>query len=52
MSTLVMAGFKHGLAQPSCKSFTDPAYLLWLLAERETVLFAKLGKAMAAAGKD
>ena len=46
------AGFKHAVPKPSGQSFTDPGYLLWLLAERETVLFSKLGKAMAAAGKE
>ena len=38
--------------QPNCESFTDPGYLLWLLAEREIVLFGKLGKAMKDAGKE
>lgn len=46
------AGFKHAVPKPSGQSFTDPGYLLWLLAERETVLFSKLGKAMGAAGKE
>merc|ERR1711962_1833200 len=46
------AGFKHAVPKPSGQSFTDPGYLLWLLSERETVLFSKLGKAMAAAGKE
>jgi len=46
------AGFKHHVPKPNSESFTDPGYLLWLLAEREIVLFGKLGKAMKDAGKE
>merc|ERR1712029_488313 len=46
------AGFKHHVPKPNSESFTDPGYLLWILAEREIVLFGKLGKAMKDAGKE
>merc|ERR1712214_216711 len=48
----VKAGFKHNFAKPPSENFSDPDYLMWILAERETVLFSKLGKAMAKAGKE
>jgi len=48
----VKAGFKHNFVKPPSENFSDPDYLMWILAERETVLFSKLGKAMAKAGKE
>jgi len=46
-------GFKHDFAKPPGGSdFNNVDYLMYLMAERETTLFAKLGKAMAAAGKE
>jgi len=44
-------GFKHDFPKTGSADFNNVDYLIHLLAERETTLFAKLGAKMAAAGK-
>ena len=52
LSVWAKRGFKHDYGNVgSGKDFANVDYLMYVLAERETTLFGKLGKAMAAAGK-
>ena len=51
LSVLSKKGFKHEFTSSS-KDFTNVDYLMHVLADREMILFGKLGKTMAAAGKE
>ena len=52
LAVLSKKGFKNPINTPSSKEFTNSDYLLYILNEREMVLFRKLGQKMAAAGKE
>jgi len=51
LPVIAKKGFKNPITMPSQKSFTNADYLLYILNERENVLFKTLGGKMAAAGK-
>ena len=51
LPVIAKKGFKNPIPMPSQKSFTNADYLLYILNERENVLFKTLGGKMAAAGK-
>ena len=52
LAVLSKKGFKNPIEIPANKDLTNQDYLLYILHEREMVLFKKLGTKMASAGKE